>query len=331
VRNPDIDSFADEMEKIAIGNITGSAATLGTIGALGGGYAGYQKARGEGAGVGDSLLSAGKGALIGGAAGGVTGAGLAAGNKALGGTWDKSISDFGRRQVHNVTGYVPEGVRGAGNTTARVNYLRNIGVGGGSGTQLDLLAAKRHLADVTEGRSTSRWVPKPIRVASAKVNEFRAKHLADANEKLLQHGATSIPGTIKAMASPESRKAIAGAVGKEALLGGGALGTLGLAANAHQVYQGVAGDVPEGETRAGNLARTAGSMAGMLVPGTLGLPVGMLANTALSSGGNHLAGMLQRKTHDPTDPTAPESGQLGHSSTMSASASGKAYGGGFEQ
>lgn len=154
-------AFRDELRKqAALHPALGSGATLGALGGvLAGGHRYLQaKARGD-EDAGRQALGAGaKGALIG-----------AAGGAALGGIspngWGKSVSDFGQRQVHSLTGWTPkEGIRSIG--------------GGAAGTKARLDAA--HAAGETG--------------EIAKAEKAHA-----AAERLEGMGATSLPGTIKAM------------------------------------------------------------------------------------------------------------------------------------
>lgn len=98
-----IEAFQNELQKIAAG--LAPAATLGVLGAGLGGFSGYSRARQEGKSVGGALGAAGKGALTGGALGALGGAGLSKVAPSVAG----ALGRFGQRQVHSVTGWVPQG------------------------------------------------------------------------------------------------------------------------------------------------------------------------------------------------------------------------------
>lgn len=376
------DAFADEMEKIALGNIGAAAATLGAVGSIAGGALGYQQAKAEGKGTTDALLGAGKGALVGGVGAGAVGAGLGAGSRLARGwkhvdptmaahtaqgvahqvatgvkphsfmeSMDRRIGDVGRRQLHALTGYVPKEVRGLPTDhPERINYLRNIGVGGRGPLDAAATAAKDDLAKFDNGGKGPQGmlgdfhvVPRFARHGLAKWDNFSARHSADAQKELIEAGATSIPGAIKAMWNPELRKRVLPAVGKDIAYGGGALGTAMMGQGIYGAYKGVAGEVQPGQEGMGygeRVGDSIGGAAGWLLPSPIPMAGQMAGGQILSKtfGGlgsiaDRIAGGKPRAPlTDPTDPVASTANQLGGvQSTTSPSAAGKPYGGGMDQ
>jgi hypothetical protein len=352
------------MEKIALGNIGASAATLGTIGALGGGVMNYMKARREGQTRKDALLSAGKGAVVGGGAGALGGAGIAAGSRALRG-WnvnpvtygdkahgllsrlDKSIGDFGRRQVHAVSGYLPQEARGL-NNQERAKYLKGIGIGGYQPAQDAVQAATDHLKAVQAGGGKGLIpMPQKIREGLAHWDKFQAEQAAKAQDAFMQHGATSLPGFVGAMARPEARGEVLKGVGRDLAFGWGALGTYMLGTGVYDTYKGVRGDVLPGQENMGRgerIGNSLGNAAGWALPSTIPVLGNQIGGTVLSKAFGGVGRAVDKVTGsrpptvarapltDPTDPVASTANQLGGvQHTMSASAAGKPYGGGMEQ
>lgn len=334
------EAFALEMEKIALGNIGASAATLGTVGSLLGGGAGYMKAKAEGQDTKDALLTAGKGALIGGGAGALGGAGLAGASKRVG----KRIGDFGRRQVHAVSGYVPKGQ----NST---QYLESIGIGNTTGPAWE--AAQKHLQEVEAGRGKGLIpMPQPLRKGLAMWDELSARKAHEANKVFMEHDATSLPGVVRALWDKKSRVPVLGALGKDTAFGGGMMGTAMLGLGAHDVYKGVTGQVQPGQEDMGRgerMGEAFGNAAGWLLPSPVPIAGQMIGGTVMSKtlgGVGALADkVLGNKTPrqlsnpsvarapvtDPTDPVASTAQQLGGPQVvLSSSAAGKPYGGGIE-
>ena len=275
MRDLSIAAFAEEFEKVAWG---APAATLGAVGALVGGVKGYGDA-GPSAGTTGSLMSAGKGALMGGAAGATVGGGLGLAGKHLGGTaagWSKSVGDFGRRQVHAVTGYVPGHIP----AEKRVEYLKGIGIGGGN-TQAALTEAQQNADKV---RSTTGLLPQSWRQAYANWGVRGAQAAHDANEVFLRNGATSLPGMVKAFRNKATRGETLKAVGKDLAFGGGTLGTLSLGLGAGDLYHGVAGTPHPEEAGMGRgeiLGRAVGNATGWLLPSPIPVAGQLIGNEAL--------------------------------------------------
>ena len=343
----------DELEKVAIGNVAGSAATLGTIGGLLGGGVGFLKGQLEGQDTGDSLRSAGKGALIGGGGGALLGGGLGGISRALRGrdavkweqygrkasdpwykTMDASLSDLGRRQVHGLTGYVPKGV-------SHKDYVHQIGLGGRDPFG-GLPAAKDELKAAREGTGGAWWMPwKKGKVWLAKRDVTSAKADQEVLQTLVKHKATSLPGIAKAMLDSKKRGEVAKAAVKDAWHGGGGVGKVMMGMGAYDAAKSAVGDPQAGEEdmgRGARVGRAVGSASGMLIPSSLPFVGQMLGGTALSSAGKHVGSLAdaalgekpKRMIHDPTDPVASTAGQTGREVMMSPSAQGKPYGAGME-
>lgn len=230
-------SFQDELEKEAVdvrglargarallarqGTTAGSGAALGGAagGILGAGVGGvkkYREARQQGATSGQALTAglggAGKGALTGAALGAGAGgvAGLAGGARAsslagklrgkdgvLGAT-----SRFGERQVHGLTGYVPQGYSQG---SEAVRAIR----GGAHGAEKQLAGATKHLKDVQAGGAKPGLVGKGLKglgvdvegraLKGAKKGKERALKSLQASTEAEEMGLTSLPGYAKAL------------------------------------------------------------------------------------------------------------------------------------
>ena len=186
----------------------GVGGMVGGLGGLGlGGYRGYQQAREEGAGVGQAL---GHG-VVKGLRSGLIGAGVGAGAGALGGsllspkgvdrmtTMGKGIgaaSRFGQRQLHGVTGWVPEGglesIR-AGSYGAKKAL---------KGAEERFLAAKGGDAspgfvDRVLGRSPEQVKHKAVTKAEKEL--LQARKARDASVKAEDMGLTSVPGYLRSL------------------------------------------------------------------------------------------------------------------------------------
>lgn len=165
-------SFQDELEKIAVNPLLGSAATTGLIGSLAGGGLNYMRAKQQGAQGVDALKAMGRGALVGGGLGAAGGAGLAAALPNVGG----AISRFGQRELHGLTGWKPQGG----------------------------LAAMR--AGSWEARQGMEQAAKALQgaqgaeaVAKARKGMQAAKAQLQAASKVESMGMTSIPGMVRAV------------------------------------------------------------------------------------------------------------------------------------
>ncbi len=355
MRKEAAEAFQDGIVKAALGNLAASALTGGAIGALQKGYSDYSAARDRGASVSSSLSEGGKGALYGGAVGGAIGGGLAASSRALRG-WhnpvtentgffsklDRTLGDFGKRQFHAVTGYVPAHLRGDANLAARSQYLRGIGVGGRENPQDYVKTLETKLKDIRAGKDTG-WLPQGTRELLTRADLWKARVGASANETLMQHGATSLPGLVRAMADPTKRKAVLGATGKD-LLSGGGMTAFGLASTIPTMTSAAAGKplTPEeaGMGRGELIGRAAGDAASWLVPGSVPIVGQMLSSSVLKDVGgavgrgvDSVRGKLPRvagPTQDFTHPANTQSALPGHQVEYSSSAAGKPWGGGFE-
>lgn len=168
------------------------------IGALAGGYRGYQKAKEDGGSGFAGALSGGvrgaaTGGALGAAAGGLAGAGGGAKAQNLVRALSKgkgkagTISRFGERQVHSLTGAMPKGL-------GKAEGLRAMGASPSAN------AAER----VLEAMANSKDAVKDKTVASL----TKAMGYADKTEAL---GMTSLPGTIKAFATKPVQALKAGA------------------------------------------------------------------------------------------------------------------------
>lgn len=233
-------SFQDELEKQAIsfaglgtaarqaggylarqGTTVGSGAALGgTAGGLlgvgAGGMKKYREARQQGATGQEALRAglggAGKGALTGAAIGaGVGGTvGLAGGQgardiasklRSRGGALG-ALSRFGERQVHGVTGAVPEGYASGAKA---VRAMR----GGAYGAEKQFAGAAEHLKNIQAGRQKPGMVGRGLKrfgvdvegraLKKAVKGEERAQRYLQAATKAEEMGLTSLPGYAKAL------------------------------------------------------------------------------------------------------------------------------------
>ena len=176
---------------------------------------------------------------------------------------------------------------------------------------------------------------------------FSAQKGHAANEVFLRHGATSIPGTVKALWNPATRGETLKAVGNDLAFGGGAVGTAMMGLGGYDTYKSIRGDVQPGQENMGygeRVGRAAGNAAGWLLPspvpvagqliggGLLGSAFGGVGSVVDKVVGNKAPSVRRPPLTDPTDPVASTANQLGGvQHTMSASAAGKPYGGGMEQ
>jgi hypothetical protein len=283
---------------------------------------------------------------LGAGGGAVTGAGLGAASRALRGwhapavvagsgdlgvarTLDKRIADFGRRQVHAVTDYVPKG-------SDRLGYLRDIGIGGRVPEE-GVAAAKKKL----ELLGSSPGVMPALKRGLARYDLMNAEKSLEATNSLMQHGATSLPGLASALRDPARRGHVLRAVGKDALFGGGMLGHAQLALGAHGMYQAARGSNQSGEGRGEQAGRAASSIAAGLIPSTLPLAGNVVIDSALGvpfrAAGRAVDRLRGRPAvarapiTDPTDPVASIAHMAGPQVHMSSSAAGKQYGGGLDQ
>lgn len=172
----------------------------------------------------------------------------------------KSVGQFGKRQLHSLTGWTPHGFNNPAG-------IESIGAGAAN--------AREELA----------------KAVSPRAKELAAKSL-EANERAQEMGLTSLPGTIKAFAGKDRKKALRAALnqqwagttpmGKVLTVG---LPAAGLAADA------ISDDDGEKGKRLG--AGIAGTAAGML---TGGVPMagGMAAGLAASYVGGKAGGLVDK-------------------------------------
>ena len=316
-------AFQDELEKIAAPAAVralgqrllhaGSGAGIGLMagGALGagvGGTEGYQEARKGGATRGQALAgSVGKGlhgAMLGGTLG-AAGGGLAAGLSGRAGaelakrTTAMSgpvgaFSRFGQRQVHSLTGALPEGY-GSGEGALRA--LRT------GATQAEAAVPKAQQAMSAAWEATGEKAPGEVSRA--------AKHLYESNaalrhaRKAEELGMTSAPGFFKAMVTHPIEATRAG-IGQHPGMTGKAL-MLGLPA------AGVAGEAlkpsapSDDKSRLHRTLGAAGAATSMAL-GPMTLAGGMLASGASSAAGNLLGKGMDKVTRRKplgTNPGAP--------------------------
>lgn len=228
-------AFKDEMSKLAINPLLGSAAALGGVGALAGGGLSYLSGKAQGKTTGEAIRSAGGGALRGGLIG--TGAGALAGlHPGMG----QALSNFGQRQVHGLTGWTPK----AG--------LHSIG-GGAAGASERLSAAARRFNPAD---------PKAMKDYTNAVKSYTAAHEAE------RMGLTNLPGFVKSMASHPLDTLRAGTA--EALHGqGGEAKALLVGLPALGVAHAATHDAPEGQTKAENIGYQTGQLVGGIASGPL--------------------------------------------------------------
>jgi len=303
-------AFQDELEKDAAGVLdlarraggylarqgttAGSGAALGGIagagmGAIGGGVGAYRQAREEGAGGGDAARAAlsgtlggvGKGLAAGAALGGA--AGLAGGGAARGlvrrmsggqGALS-SVSRFGERQMHGLTGALPAGM-------GRAEGLKAMGMGSSQG--LESLRAAEEGAKKFKGLKPADIADKATRKAAKKAlgKEETAGKVYGHQKALEEMGATSVPGYLKAMATGNAGQVLKHSLGESWHGAGGGLGgwaqrgaTFGLPA----YMAGRAAMGPDDETM--GRGQRAGQALGMAAMGlTGGVPI--IGSMALS-------------------------------------------------
>lgn len=332
-------------------DVAGSAATGGVLGSATGGWAGYRDAKQQGASTTDALKAGVIGGAKGGAIGGAIGGGIGTGSRLLRGdtapvmsganasgmlhSMDKSIADFGRRQLHAVTGHVPSSVT---DEASRAKYLQHIGYGGRTPPREMARMAEESLANVDK---TDSWAPKFLRKAYHKYDKFTSNQYADSLEALNRSGATSLPGYVKAMADSSKRKDLLRSA-KGELLSGGVLGGMGVLGTAQGLHSAIKGEPAYGSDpnapvdRWGNIGMAAGNMAGLLVP-SFTMPIGMVLQPNIAHAGQRIGSTIGKtfgkipamSAPDTTDPVA--SPTPAYSSSMSAAASGQPYGGGISQ
>ena len=181
------------------GALAGAGAGVGAAaGAAQGAYSGYRDARAQGAGVGGAIgagvgavpMGAARGGLIGGALGGIGGASFSAVSKQRAESLRKALTErsslarFGQRQVHGLSGAVPEGGLGQLRMDAadRLKELEKL-----KGSK-DL--GKGNRLDKALGRTEEQVATKRI---------GRAEKAHQAAQEAQDAGMTSIPGVVKSV------------------------------------------------------------------------------------------------------------------------------------
>lgn len=278
---------------LAGGGLSALGATGGAgIGGLAGGIQGYRKARQEGgSGLAGALKGTVRGAAIGGgaglAAGGLAGAAggaraqklvreLGAGEGRLG-----SISRFGERQIHSVTGATPAGM-------AKGEGLRAMGAS--------------PVAKIEERIGKLQKKPMDAKAAKEMASLEKAKGHA---QKLEELGMTNVPGVFKSMATKPGQALKAG-LGHEWHSSTG-LGGKALAFGVPLAYVGsevARGSKPGEDSRTTRGLRAAGESAAYMMG-----PIGLLGATGLSrvgaAAGQGAGRLLTKKQPLGTSPPPP--------------------------
>jgi len=167
-------SFADELKKLArVNPRVGSAATLGVLGALTGGGVNYLRHLTGGNPEESGTGAAARGAL----AGGLGGLGIGA---ALPLRARQAVSRFGLRELHGLTGHMPEG-----------ETLRTMHAGA---YPSEVAAVKARRAVLKAQRSGA-----PEAVEQASKEWGRAQDALKATRSAEEWGLTNLPGVVKSM------------------------------------------------------------------------------------------------------------------------------------
>lgn len=304
---------------------SGGGAALGgaggaSVGAVAGGLRGYQKAEEEGR---SGLSGALSGGLRGAAAGGALGAGVGGVAGAAGGARAQrlvrsasskknpvgSVSRFGERQVHSLTGALPQGM-------SKSKGLRAIGA------SPEATASEALMEAISASKAPARLGRLDAVGADKKVQSLtKALEHAKKTEEL---GMTSLPGAARAFATHPVQATKAG-LGREWHSNpsvGGKLMAVGLPAGM-VVSDAMRKDDPESTAASRGLAS-----AGMMAPFSL-TPMGFagatVASGVLGGAGKRVGGLLQRKkplgrnTEAPVPEDASESGNVEHELSPRAS------------
>lgn len=303
-------AFQDELEKLGgLHPAVGAGALLGSVGGLGTGYLGYQKAKMEGAGTLEALGHGAKSGLLGAAGGAALGAGIAQAKPG----WGKELSDFGQRQVHGLTGWVPK------------EGLHSIGHGAGPAIARRAEAHAAHIANPSD--------PKLLKAFQ------NADKGSEAARKAESMGMTSLPGLAKAVKQHGLIPAIqAGAaeqlhgtsnLNKAMTLGVPALGVAHAIATREDTDPTAGRGERIGKTIGGTLGSLAGSplpMIGGEVVGAVGAGTGKL----IGKGIDRLRGVKPSASPTGASSTDLTNGQatFGHEVEMSPRYSGTAMEGG---
>jgi len=215
LREAQLLSFRSELRKLAftlpaglgaIGAHAGQGMAIGgAVGGTIGAVHGYRKAKQEGgSGLGGALsggfkgtaLGAGVGTMAGGVRGGMMHAAdpVAAEKARAALTQNSAFSRFGQRQVHGLTGFVPQGAE-------RGKYLADI-KHGVVNRQAAVDAAQKAIDSKEDVRGVFGRVMGHTPEEAAKKQLTRATAARDAAQKAQDYGLTSIPGYVKAIRDP---------------------------------------------------------------------------------------------------------------------------------
>jgi len=331
-------SFSEELVKIAVSNPVAMGLAAAGAGDLYQGAHRYNQAREQGKGVGGSLLQGargvGEGALVGG--------GLSAAASGLGRVVspvltegaEKAVANFGRRQVHAVTGYVPDAVKKDPSTFS--SWAKGIGIGEDGAAVAN---AAKHRAEVESGAEKSWFMPQSWKAGLARRSEARAIKDQAASDVLVNNRVTSIPGMYRALKDSDARKSVLPAVGHQVF--GGSMGKVNLGLTGLGAASALARDTDQEGRHLGwgeRVGGAAGTAATMALPGTIPL-VGQLGAQAVLGSAAARAGRVAdravgivrpptiRPPASPSDPLASEGPHVERG--MSSSAAGKSYGGGI--
>lgn len=327
-----VDGFVQEMQKLALGNVGAAAATGASLLGLGNAYMAYSGSRAQGRGVGESLGQGAKGALVGAGAGAALGGGLAGVSKALRGgqavgaatPWhhgmDQGIGNFGRRQFHALSGYVPKGMEHG-------EYVRNIGIGSGASEAVE--AAKQRVQQAATGES-----PYKIPVLS-KWRSQRGLQSAEAakasSDALIDEKVTSLPGLVRGIAGP-NRSKVLGAIGRDQWHGTDMLTKAMVVGEANQLGQSALDpnyQDPMGRSRGEAVGSNLGRMAGLLVPSPIPMGGQLVAGALLGEAGAGIGKKFSRAVPRVRQPTQGlvESAGPSYETAMSPAAAGKPFDG----
>lgn len=274
-----VHGFSAELKKLAAVNPRlGSAVTLGVLGALGGGGANYLRHHFFDAP--DAETSGGRAFAQGALAGGLGGAGLGA---LLPSGARKAMSRFGMRELHGLTGYMPEG-----------ETLRSIHAGAYPAEVAE--AQARRAAHKAYGGGSAK------EIESAFGGLHRAQDALQAARGAEEWGLTNLPGVLRSMKahgvlptiSRGAKAQIAGVhpLNKALMVGLPAAG----------VAQAALSKPPEGSGKGEALGYTGGQLAGGLAAGLMPFGAGQVfqeatghAGRVLGKGVDIVAGKLYNK------------------------------------
>jgi len=318
-------AFQDEFEKqaISLGGLVGAARSAGGylsrqatsagagaalggaggagLGALAGGVKEYHRARQEGATGREALRGAMGGALQGGMTGAALGAGVGGAAGLAGGARARglvsqlrggqgalsSVSRFGERQMHGLTGALPPGM-------SQQQAMKALDMGSVARARA-LKAAEGEASAFRALGAKGEKAPGVKRLAEkAYAKEESAQKALQAQKKLESLGATNVPGYLKALATKPGQTLKAGLSESWHGAGPGPMGwlsrgvTFGLPAVG--VGQALAGPERD-EDGAGRGQRVGQALGGLAFGVTGGVPMlGQMALTGLGTKGLEAAG-----------------------------------------